>query len=164
MVIVGALILSFGAGMQGANAAGSAAAPVGAVGSNNPAQNDAAGTAPNSSNFQLVSCNPTYDPTNPGTLKNDCDYSQLVATAYRFVKYVFYIIIPILAAMLLYAGFKYMTANGDVNVLSDAKRMFRPLLIGIFLVSAAWLIVYTILDKLLAPSIGDISKSSIIGN
>ncbi|HVT75027.1 MAG TPA: pilin [Candidatus Paceibacterota bacterium] len=113
-------------------------------------------------NFQIVSCNPTYNPAT-GKLDNDCDYQQLVATATRIVKYILFIIIPIVGAMILWTGFKYMTAGGDANAVADAKRMLKPIAIGVFLIFAAWLIVYTILDKLLAPSIGEIQKSSIIG-
>ncbi len=141
----------------------------GKVGTSDPKKTDsadvtAANAATNGNNFQIVSCAPTYDPTNPGTLKNDCNFDQLVTTVYRLIVYVMYIIIPIMGAMLIFVGFKYMTAGGDANLVGDAKRMLKPLLIGIFLIFAAWLIVHTILDKLLAANIGGISKTNIIGN
>lgn len=117
---------------------------------------------PTKSEFQVVSCNPTYNPAT-GKLDNDCDFQQLVATAYRIVKYMLFLIIPVVALMILWTGFKYMTAGGDANAVADAKRMLKPIAVGVFLIFAAWLIVYTILDKFLAPAVGDIQKSSIIG-
>ncbi len=125
----------------------------GGTGSNDPKANG---------NFQLVSCTPKYDPNNPSVLKNDCTFEQLVATFDRIIKFVLYLVTPIVLGMMLYTGFKYITAGGDAHLIEDAKKMFKPILIGIFFIFAAWLIVYTILDKLLAPSIGGVDKSSIV--
>ncbi|HEU5114755.1 MAG TPA: pilin [Candidatus Paceibacterota bacterium] len=160
--IIAASLVAFSFATFAAPAFAATQAPAGEVGSNNPNQNDTSGSAPNGSNFQLISCNPTFNPAT-GQLDHDCNFAQLVATAYRFIVYIFYIMIPILAAMIIITGYKYMTAGGDANLVADAKRMLRPVIIGIFLIIGAWLIVHTILDKLLAPSVGSLSKEQIIG-
>ncbi|MDE2116413.1 MAG: hypothetical protein KGI79_00860 [Patescibacteria group bacterium] len=122
----------------------------------------AGSASPQSSSFQLVSCNPTIDPSGQFVQGTECDYSQLIATATRIIMFVLYILTPLVIGMILYAGFKYMMAGSDARLLEDAKKMFKPILIGVFFIFAAWLIVYTILNGLLASQIGDVKKTDII--
>jgi hypothetical protein len=101
--------------------------------------------------FQLVPCDGT-----------DCDFKHVVILASRVIKFVLFMMTPIVIAMLVYTGFKYMAAGGDVNLIADAKRMFKPIIIGLILIFGAWILVYTVLDKLLVDKIGDIDKSTIV--
>jgi hypothetical protein len=64
--------------------------------------------------------------------------------------------------MILYTGFKYITANGDPGKLADAKKMLIPVVLGMFWVFAAYLVVYTVLDNLVADEIGGVPKKDII--
>lgn len=132
------------------------------VGSSDPSK-----TATDKTGFQIVSCTGVVDANHPGV---ECDYNQLIFTVQRIINFAIYIITPIIIVMLIYTGFKYMFANGDVNVVADAKRMFKPIFIGMFFILAAWLIVHTLLDKLLADNVtaGDsstnpITKQQILG-
>lgn len=127
--------------------------PDGGIGSNNPADTN---------NFQLVTCSGVDDPKT--AINEECTYEQLILTARRIIYFVIFLISPILVAMIVYTGFKYMTAGGDAKLIADAKRMFTPILLGLFFIFGAWIIVYTVLDKLLGVQIGDIPKSSIVPN
>lgn len=134
-----------------ANPANLQADTPGQVGSNNPTN----------SLFQLVTCQGIDDPRT-SAIEKECNYEQLVATVSRLIQFALYILIPIILGMIVYIGFKYLTANGDSGKLADAKRMITPLLIGIFLIFAAWLIVYTFLDKILADNVSGVPKSTIV--
>jgi len=120
------------------NPANTPVGPDGGIGSNDPT----------SSIFQLVTCSGVDDPRTEG-IEKECNYEQLIAMVSRLIKFALYILIPIVLGMILFIGFKYLTANGDSGKLADAKRMITPLFIGIILIFAAWLIVYTFLDKIL---------------
>jgi hypothetical protein len=126
---------------------------------------------PQNSGFQLVPCDGvqkylkdangrdtrTLDPNS-----KECTYKHLVAMVSRIITFVLYILIPIVLGMIIFIGFKYLTANGDSTKLADAKRMIKPLLLGIFLIFAAWLIVYTFLGKILAEDVSGIPKTDIV--
>lgn len=140
------------------------------VGSSDPTKQDTSKT-PDKNNFQLVSCDGVQkflkDENGNYTNKLDpnsveCDYNQLIKTFQRLINFVLWIITPIVVGMMVYTGFKYMTAGGDANLIADAKRMFTPIIIGIFFIMAGWLLVYTVLDKLLDTNAGGVPKSSIL--
>ncbi|MEN9622243.1 MAG: Type secretion system pilin [Candidatus Parcubacteria bacterium] len=140
------------------------------VGSSDPTKQDTTKT-PDKKNFQLVSCdgvqkflkdaNGNYtNQLDPNSV--ECDYNQLIKTFQRVINFVLWIITPIVVGMMVYSGFKYMTAGGDANLIADAKRMFIPIATGIFFIMAGWLLVYTVLDKLLDTNAGGVPKSSIL--
>lgn len=114
---------------------------------------------PKSSTFQLVPCTGVKKADGTG---KECDFADLLILARRLIQFTLYIITPIVVGMILFTGFKYVTAGGDARLVEDAKRMFKPIILGIILVFAAWVLVYTVLDKLLANKIGDINKSDIV--
>lgn len=118
---------------------------------------------PKSSTFQLVPCTGVVKTDAAGNKTGkECDFADLLILARRLIQFTLYIITPIVVGMILFTGFKYVTAGGDARLVEDAKRMFKPIILGIILVFAAWVLVYTVLDKLLANKIGDINKSDIV--
>jgi len=121
---------------------------------------------PKSPFFQLVSCDGVDDPRTPNKIETECTFNEVVKTFERIIKFVLYLMIPIVLGMIVYVGFTYLTANGDSGKLAKAKSMITPLLLGVFFMLAAWLIVYTLLDFLLAENLSDgvdgIKKSDII--
>ncbi|HEY0908555.1 MAG TPA: pilin [Candidatus Paceibacterota bacterium] len=146
------------------------------VSSSDPKNQDT-GSIPDKTSFQLVSCDgvqkylrdeqgriipdangkPTVDPRSV-----ECDFDQLILTIQRIINFALWLVSPIVVCMLVYTGFKYVTAGGDVNLIADAKRMFTPILIGIFFIMAGWLLVYTVLDKLLGENVGGLKKTDIL--
>lgn len=111
-----------------------------------------AASNPISPTFQLVPCKGVDDPRT-GATETECTYQSLILMVSRIIQFVLYLLIPIVLGMIVYIGFKFLTASGDSGKLADAKRMIKPLLIGIVLIFAAWLVVYTFLDRLLVPEL-----------
>jgi hypothetical protein len=67
--------------------------------------------------------------------------------------------------MILFTGFKFLTAGSEPAKLEKAKSMLKPLIIGIILMMSAYVIVYKfILGNLLADQVGGISKTDIINS
>jgi hypothetical protein len=174
MIAIGAMFLT--------PVLGSAQTQAVEVGSSDPTKQDVKSstgeTKPDPKNFQLVSCDGVQkflkDPAT-GNYTNqldpnsvECDYNQLIKTFQRVINFVLWIITPIVVGMMVFTGFKYMTAGGDANLIADAKRMFVPIFIGIFFIMAGWLLVYTVLDKLLADQVsgtttnGGVKKTDIL--
>jgi hypothetical protein len=139
----------------------------GGVGSGNPEYEE----------FRLVPCDGVqkYLKDESGQIRRDsagrplvdqaskeCDFNQLIIGFNRVVKFLLYLSIPLVLGMILFMGFKYITANGDPGKLASAKKMFVPVLLGLFWVFAAYIVVYTILDKLVADTIGGVPREDII--
>ncbi len=93
---------------------------------------------PRASNFQLVTCNGTTVP---------CDFNHLVLAFSRLLKFLLYLAIPLTLGMILYTGWLYLTANGETGQLEKAKKMFIPVLLGLFWIAASYIVVYTVIDK-----------------
>jgi ABC-type Na+ efflux pump permease subunit len=86
----------------------------------------------------------------PATPKNEeCDYNALIGGINKIVKYFLYLANFFAIAMFMYAGFLYMFAGDKSGTKEKAKKIFTSVLIGLFFVYSAWLIVYTLLDKLI---------------
>lgn len=58
------------------------------------------------------------------------------------------LLIPIFIILLMYAGFKYITAQGNPAKTANLKKMFGNMILGLVLVLCSWLIVHTILSML----------------
>lgn len=104
---------------------------------------------PKASNFQIVPCTGVVKPDGTG---KECDFNQLIIGFNRILKFIFYISVPIVMVMILYTGFKYLTANGDPGKLGDAKKMLMPVAIGLFWLAAGYVIIFTIIDKFVSPA------------
>lgn len=118
---------------------------------------------PTQSGFQIVSCNPQYDPANPNVLKDDCNYQALFKTIQRLIQFVLYALVFIVAGMILYTGFQFLTAGGDVGKVTAAKKMIKPIVLGLISIFVAWFAVYTLLDYFLVDTTqGGVDKASII--
>lgn len=99
-----------------------------ATGTDNPAD----------ASFQLVPCSGT-----------DCDFQKLMVMFNRIISFLLYLSVPLVLGMIMYTAFKFLTANGDPGKLVNAKKMLVPVAIGIFWVLGAYVVVYTVLDKLI---------------
>jgi len=93
---------------------------------------------------RLVDCG-REDPT-------DCNFQALVATANRIINFIITIAGSFAAILFAYAGFMYLTAQGDTGKISQAHNIFKSVLVGFVVILVAWLIVYTLLNTLLHPS------------
>jgi hypothetical protein len=81
-----------------------------------------------------------------GGCVNDGSLSRVV----RVIINLFSVIIGIVAViMIMVAGFKYVTANGDSGNLSSAKNTLIYAIVGLVIVALAQFIVKFVLDKVL---------------
>ena len=58
------------------------------------------------------------------------------------------LLIPIFIILIMYAGFKYITAQGNPSKKADLKKLFGNMILGLVLILCSWLIVHTILVAL----------------
>lgn len=59
------------------------------------------------------------------------------------------LLIPIFVTIIMYAGFKYITAEGNPSKIANLKKMIANIVLGIVLILCSWLIVRTIMTTLL---------------
>ena len=86
----------------------------------------------------LVACG------NPG--QPDCtfaDVMKLINSGINFV--IFYLVPTIATAMIMYAGFLILTANGSVEKVQKAKGLMLSMLVGVIIITGAWLLIKGIL-------------------
>lgn len=80
----------------------------------------------------------------------DCDFSDLVLLVQKIINFlIFTLAFPISALMFAYAGILMLTAGGKEGQIKKAKSIFMGVAIGLVLMLAAWLIVYTITNTLI---------------
>ena len=104
-----------------------------------------ANTATNSENVVDTSANQTSFPNGLVPCINNCNWNYLLTMVNNVVKFVIVdLIVPIAAIMFAYAGFELITSGGSTEKRTKAKKMFTSVAIGIVLVVAAWLIIFTI--------------------
>lgn len=81
---------------------------------------------------------------------NGCSACNLVDMTNNIIKWLLGMIFIIFAALMTVAGFGLVTSGGNPSALSAAKAKFTNALIGIVIVFSAWLIVNTIMVKLVS--------------
>jgi hypothetical protein len=91
------------------------------------------------------------DPARVGG-KPDCDFNSLLALFKVGVKALLEIASIITVIALIMIGFKFMTAQDNAGVRTEAKNQAMGILKGYFFILAAWLIVYTISSVLVKDS------------
>jgi hypothetical protein len=106
---------------------------------------------PKQTTFQIVPCNGVASSTNPAI--KECDFNSLVEMANRIIKFLLYLSIPFVLAIIMYTAFLYLTANGSEVKLTKAKHMLWYVLVGLFWILISFILVYTVLDKLLDDKI-----------
>ncbi|MBP6857775.1 MAG: hypothetical protein KBC11_01080 [Candidatus Pacebacteria bacterium] len=89
------------------------------------------------SNSNLISC------------YNYCTFSDVLRTINNFITFLITtLFIPTLVLLFMYAGFKYITAQGNPSKVANLKKMLMNIVIGMLLILCAWLIVKVILTTL----------------
>jgi hypothetical protein len=93
-------------------------------------------------------------PCDGGALGNGpgaCTFNSLLRLGLNVMYYLIYIAVPFAAISFAWAGFLYMTSAGNPSRASRGRQIFTNVGIGLVIILAAWLIVYTITSVLLAP-------------
>lgn len=83
-----------------------------------------------------------------GEGKPRCGFTQLISGAQYLIQWMIMVAVPIATLVFAYAGVLFMFSSNESNI-SRAKGIFSKVLIGFFLMLAAWLIVHTLLSLLI---------------
>jgi hypothetical protein len=113
------------------------------------------------------------DPTiTDGTLAKDtgfvpcsgegCSACDFVVLANTIIKWLISFSFILFAFMAVMAGFKLVTSGGNPSAMSEAKKGFTNVFIGLIIIMAAWLFVDTLLRGLLGKD-GTLSDGTITG-
>ena len=79
-----------------------------------------------------------------------CTFSDIFRLLNNFLTFfITTLLIPIFIIILMTAGFKYITAEGNPAKIANLKKILGNLVLGIVLILCAWLIVNTIMTTLL---------------
>ncbi len=75
---------------------------------------------------------------------NGCGLDDFVKLLRRVINYLTVIVLPLVAAMVVWGGLAIMTAAGSVERISKGKQIIWTAVIGAAIVLGAWLIINTI--------------------
>ncbi len=78
----------------------------------------------------------------------DCNLGSLATGVNNLLKFIINITVTGAALLFAWAGFQYMTAQGDEGKIKQAHSIFWKVFVGLIIVLAAWLVVSTILKVL----------------
>ena len=85
------------------------------------------------------------DCNGPGGCQSICDIAQL---AQNVLNDGIYLAIFLSAILFAWAGWKHMSAGGDMHQIQEANKVFGAVFIGLILILSAWLIVDTLMRTL----------------
>ncbi len=88
-------------------------------------------------------------------LYGDCTFADLINAVKKLINWGIGFALSFSVVVLAYAGFKYLTSEGNPGKLSEAHTMFWRVAEGIVWILSAWLIVQLIASALLTKVIRD---------
>ncbi len=81
--------------------------------------------------------------------KDTCDLNDVLRLINNLIEFLITtLFIPIIILLFMYAGFKYITAEGNPSKVANLKKMVGHIVVGMLLVLCSWLIVKTIITIL----------------
>lgn len=81
-----------------------------------------------------------------------CGWKDVLSLANNLLKFMIYLAVPIAAICFAYAGWLYLSSQGNSGKISRAHGIFLNVAIGLVIVLAAWLVVNQIMTTLANPS------------
>ena len=99
----------------------------------------------------LVPCKPKLNADGTG-FTDACTFNSLITGVSNIIDLGLYLAASIAAVMFSYAGFLYLSAQGDPGKIKSAHDIFRNVVYGLFFALGAWLIVKAVLIGLGAES------------
>jgi hypothetical protein len=86
---------------------------------------------------------------------NTCDFNDVLRLVNNLITFLITtLFIPIIIILFMYAGFKYITAEGNPSKVANLKKMLGHIVVGMLLVLCSWLIVKTIITIVSSDEIG----------
>lgn len=84
---------------------------------------------------------------------NYCTFSDILKTINKFITFLITVLfVPTIVLLCMFAGFKYLTAQGNPKKVADLKKMLLNIIVGMLLILCSWLIVKVILRILVKDS------------
>ncbi len=74
----------------------------------------------------------------PIRLRNPLQFDTITSFIEALLRSVVYIALPIISLFIVYAGFQFVTAQGNTSKLEAAKKNFLYVIIGALLILGAW--------------------------
>jgi hypothetical protein len=94
---------------------------------------------------EMCQADALLDKIGEGAGMEKTDLTTLIA---RLIKVVLSILGVILVVLIIYAGFKWMTAGGESKGTTEAKTILQNAIIGLIIIVAAWSITTFVVDSL----------------
>lgn len=107
------------------------------------------------------------DNPRPGIVPCDgpeCQACHVIQLAQESLNFAVYFSVFVATLMLVYAGFKYIGAQGDTGAIKDATSIFGKVIIGVVIILTAWLVIDTIMKEFLKQSYGPWNDIQCISN
>ncbi|MCU0660424.1 MAG: pilin [Candidatus Pacebacteria bacterium] len=99
------------------------------------------------------------------TCKENCGYIELIDLVRRIIDFLLFTLsLPIAAGMFMYAGFLYLSSQGESGKLTKARGIFWNVLVGLVIAMAAWLIVNTLVGTLLDENLQNEPGYNLLGD
>lgn len=92
----------------------------------------------------------TNNPTGSGSLTNPINAKSIAGLVKTILEGAIKILIPVVALAIIYSGFLFVAARGNVEKLKTAKQAITYSLIGAALILGAWAIAQMISETVLA--------------
>lgn len=97
----------------------------------------------------VPSCNTGPIDANTGQYVTPCNFTYFMTLINNVIKFLlFTIATPLIALIVMYTGYLYLTAGGDTGKTEKVRHILFNAVIGYVVALAAWLIVRTILSSL----------------
>ncbi len=97
----------------------------------------------------LIPCGFDTNDNNKLDEAEECTLTDVIVLGNNLINFAITLSVPIFILLFMYAGFLYMTANGNPGKISDAHGLFYKGIIGFVIILSAWLIVNLIVSSLL---------------
>ncbi|NVN97492.1 IPT/TIG domain-containing protein [Candidatus Nomurabacteria bacterium] len=95
-------------------------------------------------------CNTGEIDTATGQYKNPCNFSYFMDLINRLIKFLLFVIAtPLVALILMYTGYLYITSGGNASQVEKVKHILLNAVVGYVIALAAWLVINTIVTTLL---------------
>lgn len=88
----------------------------------------------------------------------DCNFGDLSVVVTNTSEYLMLFTTTVATAMFIYAGFLYVTAQGDTNQIKQATKIFRNVLIGFVIILGATLLVKNGLEYIANENVFNINS------
>lgn len=85
-----------------------------------------------------------------------CDFNELIQVINNLGNIAMILTTTVATVMFVYAGFMYITSQGDPNKVKGATTLFRNVVIGFVIILAAYLLVKELLIKLGVPYLANL--------